>query len=477
MSRTGIPTALLGLLLLGGCTLAPKYSRPEAPVPAQWPSGDAYREAPSGDAPKPAEIAWQEFYTDENLREIIETSLANNRDLRVAVLNVERARSMYNIQRAELLPAAYASGGGARERASTDFTVPGQSRISKAYNVDLGVVAWEVDLFGRVRSLEQQALEAYFATEQARRSAQLLLISSVADAYLSLAASREALALSERTLQTQEEAFGLVRRQYERGIATELDLRRAEVPVEAARGDIARYTQQAARAENALRLLAGGELDEALVPGELSAVAPPASVGAGLSSEVLLERPDVIAAERRLRGAYAQIGAARAAFFPRISLTSTVGTASIELSDLFASGTGTWSYAAQISMPIFDARTWAAYNVSQAERDIAVAQYEKAIQTAFREVADALAVRGTVDRQVAAQEALVHALAEAHRLSLSRFEKGIDSYLGVLDAQRSLFDARQGLISLRLLQRGSQVRLYAVLGGGWRPEELRAAAR
>ncbi len=478
MNKTIAMTVTLGLTLLSGCTLAPKYSRPEAPVPNQWPTGAAYGDARDSDGePKPGEIGWRQFFTDPKLLKVIETALANNRDLRLAALNVERARALYDIQRAELYPVVDAAGSGVRQRASTDFTAPEQSRISKMYEVNLGAVAWEIDFFGRIRSLADEALEGFMATQEARHSTQILLVSSVADAYLTLAASREALALSERTFQTQKEAFNLVKQQYDHGIATELDLRRAQTPVEIARGDIARYTQLAVQAENALRLLAGLPVPDDLLSNELDQVRPQTPLAPGLSSEVLLGRPDIVAAEHRLKGAYARIGAARAAFFPRISLTSTIGTASLELSDLFASGTDTWSYGAQIVMPIFDPRTWSAHRATKVEREIAVAEYERAIQTAFQEVADTLAVRGTVDERVAAQETLVKALSETYRLSLSRFEKGIDSYLGVLDAQRSLFDAQQGLISLRLLQRASQIRLYAVLGGGWQPEEVRAAAQ
>jgi len=478
MNKTIAVTIIMGFSLLSGCTLAPKYARPDAPVSDQWPAGAAYGQGQDATGePKPGEIGWRQFFTDPKLLKIIDAALANNRDLRVAALNVERVRALYDIQRAELYPVVNAGGSGVRQRASADFTAPGQSRISKMYEVNLGAIAWEIDFFGRVRSLAGEALEEFLATQQARHGTQILLVSSVADAYLTLAASREALALSKRTFQMQKEAFSLVKKQYDNGIATELDLRRAQTPVEIARGDVARYTQLAAEAENALRLLVGSSVSQELVSDELDQVSPQTRIAAGLSSEVLLSRPDILAAEHRLRGAYARIGAARAAFFPRISLTSTIGSASLELSDLFASGTGTWSYGAQIVMPIFDPRTWAAHRVSKVEREIAVAEYERAIQTAFREVADALAVRGTVDERVAAQQALVEALTASYRLSLSRFEKGIDSYLGVLDAQRSLFDAQQALIALRLLQRASQIRLYAVLGGGWQPEEAHVAAK
>jgi multidrug efflux system outer membrane protein len=460
-------------LFLNGCTMAPKYLRPQAPVSAEWPKGAAYPDlrAASGE-PMPWELDWRNFFTDEQLRQVIETALANNRDLRLAALNVEKMRALYNIQREELYPTVYGTGSGGKQRASADLAAGGESRTTERYDVNFGVLSWEIDFFGRIRSLKDEALETYLGTKEARRSTQILLVSSVANAYMALAADREALALAENTLKTQRSALELVQRQYDLGIATELDLRRAQIPVAAARGDIARYTQRTAQTENALRLLVGSPVDAELLPAELGPISRPAAITPGLSSEALLRRPDIISAEHQLKGAYARIGAARAAFFPRISLTTTIGTASDELSRLFASGTGTWSYGPEIAMPIFDARTWSAHRVSKVEREIALAHYEKAIQNAFREVADALAVRGTVDQELAAQTSLVEALTETHRLAFLRFEKGIDSYLGVLDSQRTLYDAQQVLVSLRLAQFTSHVKLYAVLGGGWTGEAV-----
>jgi len=260
--------------------------------------------------------------------------------------------------------------------------------------------------------------------------------------------------------------YNLIKKQYETGLANELDLHRAQTQVETARGEVARYSQLVAQDQNALNLLAGSPVPEDLLPRGLEDIKPPRDISPGLSSEVLLRRPDIMAAEHQLKAAYAYIGAARAAFFPRISLTTALGTASNELSGLFDSGNGTWNFTPQIVMPIFDARTWAAYRVSKAQRKIALAQYERAIQTAFREVADALAVKGTVDERLAAQRSLVEALSQTYRLSKKRYESGIDSYLGVLDAQRSLFAAQQGLTTLRLSKLANRVRLYAVLGGG-----------
>jgi len=455
------------VLFLGGCSLAPKYTQPKAPIPVEWPQGAAYEEtgAAAGATTIPA-LSRQDFFTDARLQKVIETALSNNRDLRLAALNVERARAMYGIQRAELFPTVNAVGSGSKQRVPADLSSTGKSMTVEQYGVNLGIASWEIDFFGRIRSLKDRALEEYLATEEARRSAQIALVSEVARVYLTLAADRENLKLARSTLETQQRVYDLVRRQYEVGLVTELDLRRAQTPVDAARGDVARFTQLAAQDQNALNLLAGSPVPEDLLPEDLSSVTPPREISPGLSSEVLLSRPDIVAAEHRLKGAYAFIGAARAAFFPRISLTTSAGTASDELSGLFGSGSAAWSFIPRITMPIFDARTWAALRVSKADRRILLTRYEKAIQTAFREVADALAVRGTINRQVSAQQSLVNAVAETYRLSNKRYTKGIDSYLSVLDAQRSLFAAQQGLISLRLAGLANQVRLYAVLGGG-----------
>jgi len=463
---------ILGVLLfMSGCTLSPKYTQPPAPVPAEWPQGDAYKitQIPF-DAKATSELSWKAFFTDPKLQQIIGTALNDNRDLRIAALNVERVRALYGIQRAELFPVVNAVGEGTKKHLSSDLSSdivnPGNSQTIEQYSVGLGIVAWEMDFFGRIRSLKDQALEEYLATDEARRSAQIALVSEVGRVYLALAADLENLKLARSTLASQQVAYKLIKRQYEVGVVSELDLRQAQIPVDAARGDVARFTQMTAQDRNALDLLAGSKVPENLLPANLASVSPSKDIFAGLPSGVLLNRPDIMAAEHRLKGAYAFIGAARASFFPRISLTTSVGTASGELSGLFGSGSSTWSFVPQISVPIFDARTWAAYQVSKAQQEIALAQYEKTIQAAFREVADSLAVQGTVDQQVAAQQSLANAVADTYRLSNIRYSKGIDSYLGVLDAQRSLYAAQQGLISLRLAKLANQVRLYAVLGGG-----------
>ena len=467
MNKKIILLLVVMFFLANGCTMAPQYSRPDAPVPSEWPTGPAYEETkPSPSVPAAMELPWREFIPDENLRKVIEAALNNNRDLRIAALNVERARAYYGIQRAELLPSVNAAGSMYKERIPADLSSTGSAYTAERYDVNLGIASWEIDFFGRIRNLKDAALEQYLATEEARRSAQIMLVSSIAQVYMALAADKEAFQLVTSTLKTQEDFYRLIKKRADVGMASELDLRRAQSQVDSARGDFARYTQLVAQDENALNLLVGSPVSPELLPADLKNVTPPRDISAGLSSAALLSRPDILAAEHRLKGASANIGAARAAFFPRITLTASAGTASDELSGLFKSGSGTWLFSPQIVVPIFDARTWSAYEVTKVEKEISIAQYEKAIQTAFREVADALAERGTVNQRLAAQLSLVDAMAVTYQLSEARYNKGIDSYLSVLDAQRSLYGAQQGLIMLRLAGINNLITLYKALGGG-----------
>ena len=456
------------IVCLAGCTLAPTYTRPEAPVPSAWPTGPAYNHATTAPvSPSAADIKWRDFFVDEKMRKVIDLALDNNRDLRVAALNIEKAQAQYRIQRAELFPTVNAAGSLSKQRLPADVSGTGQPETITQYGVNLGISSWELDFFGRVRSLKDRALEQYLATEQARRGAQILLVAEVANAYLTLAADRESLKLVQSTLEAQQATYNLIKRRYEVGASSELDLRQSQTRVDAARVDIARYTGQVALDENALNLLIGSPVPAELLPGELGAVTTMQDITPGLSSEVLQRRPDILQAENQLKAANANIGAARAAFFPRITLTTNIGTISAELSGLFKSGQDTWTFAPQIILPIFDAGSrWANLKVAKADREIALTQYEKAIQVAFREVADALAKRGTVGDQMEAQQSLVQATAVSYRLSDARYIRGIDSYLTVLDAQRSLYSAQQGLISLRLARLTSLVTLYKVLGGG-----------
>ncbi len=452
------------LFLVSSCSFAPKYSRPDAPVQPEWPEGDAYQK----NEPSSAQLCdtdWREFIQDECLRSAVENALMNNRDLRIAALNVEKVRARHGIQRGELFPSLSASGTGVRQKLFGDLVGTDDSRIVEQYSVDMGI-SWELDFFGRLRNLKKQALQEYFATEQARRGQQILLISEVARVYLTLAADRENLTLAESTLKTQQDTYSMIEKSCNLGAVSELDLRRAQIPLEIAKSDVARYTRLTALDRNMLDFLSGAAVPEEMLPVDFSNIKPFSGISAGLSSEALLNRPDIIAAEHRLKGAYAFIGAARAAFLPRISLTSSIGTASDELSGLFDSGTGTWSFIPKIIAPLFDARAWSALKVSKVSREIMITEYEKAIQNAFREVSDTLAEQGTIDRQLSAHESLVEASSEAYRLAESRYKAGIDSYLSVLDAQRSLYAQQQTLNMLKLTKLLNRIKLYAVLGGG-----------
>jgi multidrug efflux system outer membrane protein len=467
---TALCLPLGALFFLAGCsTMAPEYSRPAAPVPQDWPSGPAYKES-TGAASRPvADIPWQEFFIDPQLRRLITLALENNRDLRVAVLNIERSRAQYQIQRSDLFPKVDANASATFQRIAEDFSNSGLPQDIHQYNVGIGVSSYELDLFGRVRSLKDQALEQYLATEQARRSVQISLVAEVAVTYLSLAADRERLQLAKETLASQQSSYQLTKRRYEAGVSSALDLHQAQTSVDTARVDIAHFTTLVAQDENALNLVVGSRAEAELFPPSLSeTLTALKDLAPGLPSDVLLSRPDILQAENQLKGFNANIGAARAEFFPRITLVSSVGVGSDDLGRLFtSSGSFVWKFAPQISLPIFDAGSNRAnLKVAEVDRDIAVAQYEKAIQTAFREVADALAQRGTIDEQVAAQQSLTDATSESYRLSLARYEKGVDSYLAVLDSQRSLYSAQQNLISARLSRLANLVTLYKVLGGG-----------
>lgn len=458
-------------MLLSACaSMAPPYERPAAPVPADWPTGPSYGPRTARDGA--SEIAWQEFFSDAKLRELTTLALANNRDLRVAALNIERARALYQVQRADLLPTVEARASMFAQRLPADLTRDGQTTTSHVYEANLGFSNYELDLFGRVRSLNEQALQQYFATTEARRSVQISLVAEVAIVYLTLAADRERLLLARETLASQRASYELVQRRVEAGAATQLDLRRAQTTVDSARADLARFTTLCAQDENALALLVGAPLRAELMPAALAGISPMAELPTGVPSEVLQRRPDILQAEHLLRAANANIGAARAAFFPRVTLTAAGGIASGDLSDLFKGGAGAWSFVPKVVLPIFDGgRNQANLDASQVSREISLAEYERAIQGAFREVADALAQRGTLGDQLAAQQSLVEATEDTHRLSQVRFDEGVQSYLEVLDAQRSLYASQQDLITVRLDRFSNQVRLYRVLGGGWSPRD------
>ena len=476
--RTALTIPLIALSL-GACSLAPVYERPQAPVAAAWKvdgagspraAADAAPSAAADAAPSAAaDIGWRDFYAEPALRRLIDRALEHNRDLRIAILNIEAARAQYGIRRADELPTLGAGASASRQRVPADLSPTGRSTISDRYQVDIGVTGFELDFFGRVRSLEEQALQTYLGTEDARRSAQISLVAEVASAWLRLAADRERLALAKNTQQTRQESLDLVRRSFELGAVSALDVHQADTLLQSARADAARFETVVAQDQNALAQLVGGGVPAALLPDGLEqAVATVAELPAGVPSEVLTRRPDIVQAERALRAANANIGAARAAFFPRITLTASAGTASSTLDGLFEGGSGAWSFVPQLRLPIFEAgRLQASLDVAEIQRDINVAQYEKAIQSAFREVADSLAERATITERIDARRKQVAATQNSLKLSDARYRGGVDSYLSLLDAQRSLYAAEQELIAVRLADATNRVELYKALGGGW----------
>ena len=458
------------LVLSAGCVnLAPKTGPVASPAPAAWPSGPAYAAPAAPAGPAAADLGWRDFLADRRLRDVVDLALTNNRDLRVAALNIERARALYDVRRADLLPSIDAGAAATSQRTPAGVGASPDAVTSHVYNLQVGVASYELDLFGRVRNLKEQALQQYLATEDAHRAARISLVGEVASRWLALAADRELLLLAEETLASQRASLDLIKRRVDVGIASDLTLHQAETTVDVARGDVARFTTQVAQDQNALALVVGAPVPAEILPGEEPFRARATmDVSVGLPSDVLQRRPDIMQAERALRAADANIGVARAAFFPRIALTANAGVASADLSKLFKGGTGAWTFAPQASLPIFAAgRLKGNLAAAKAERGIALAQYERAIQGAFREVADALALRGTVDERIAAQEALVAATDASHRIAEQRFRVGVSSYLDVLDAQRTLYDARKALVAARLAKADDDVTLYKVLGGGW----------
>lgn len=460
LSRTrpaGLLTALAAAAVLAGCSLMPVYERPAAPVATDWPG------AAPGAAPA-APLGWADFVADARLRELMALALQNNRDLRVATLNIEQVRAQYQIRQADQLPNLNLAASGNRQPASGGGT-------SSSYNVGLAMSSWEIDFFGRIASLKEAALAQFLASEAARDAAQTSLVAAVASTWLSLQANDDLLGLTQRTLATRRDSLRLTQLRFDNGATSALDLRQAESLTAAAEATLAQQMRQRALDLNALTLLVGQPLPAALVApatGEATTQSLFRSVPAGLPSDLLTRRADIRQAEQQLIAANASIGAARAAFFPRIALTAGVGTASGDLSGLFKDGSWGFTLSPQALLPIFDAgRNQAGLDSAQVTRAAAVAQYEKAIQSAFREVADALAGRATLGEQLRAQQAQASAEAERFRLAELRYRNGVASFLDVLDAQRSLFATQQGLTQTRLAQQQNQVALYKALGGGW----------
>jgi len=467
-------TPLALALVLAGCVnLAPKYERPAAPVAAAFPTvaGTVSSGNPVA-SEAPAAIAWQHFFTDPRLQQLISLALANNRDLRVAVLNIEAARAQYQIQHSNQFPAINAGITGQRQTTGKD------QPISSIYQAGLSVSAFELDFFSRVKNLSDAALAQFLATEEARKTAQISLIAQVANTYLTYLADEELLALVQQTLKTREESLRLTNLRFENGVSSKLDQQQAVSLVEQARTTLAQAQRQRAQDLNLLTLLVGQPIPDNLPAGATLATTNLPDLPAGLPSDLLVARPDIRAAEQQLIAANANIGAARANYFPRISLTATAGSVSGELSSLFKSGTYGWTFSPQALLPIFDygARR-AGVESATAGRDIAVAQYERSIQTAFREVADALAGQATYSEQLRAQQAVAAAETDRFNLSDLRYRSGTASYLDLLDAQRSLFTAQQQAIQANLLRLQNQVTLYRVLGGGWSEPGPATAAR
>ena len=453
-----VVAALIGL---SGCSLIPDYQRPEAPVDQTW-------DMPAGAHANARRVNWQEFFQSAVLKDLINQSLTNNRDLRVAALNIEKAQAQYRISRADLLPSINASGAGSSQRVPGDLSTTGDNQITHQYSAGVGFTSYELDFFGRVRSLNQQALESYFSTVEAQRSVRLSLIAEVASAYFQLQADQQLLAISRQTLASQQDSYALVKSSYEQQVATELDLSQAESTVRTAEAAQARYERQVAQDKNALVVLVGQPLaPEYFAAIELDALRVDEQLPVGLPSDLLMYRPDILIAEHQLKAANANVGAARAAFFPSITLTAAAGSASADLGQLFAGGQGTWSFVPSINIPIFNAgRNQASLDVAKVQKSIEVANYQKTIQVAFREVADSLVARDSLTTQVTAETLLVQANQRNYTLADSRYKEGVDTYLNALDAQRHLFSSQQSLVTTKLSRINNLVSLYKALGGG-----------
>lgn len=448
---------------LTGCTMNPTYQRPPAPAPAAWPQGEAYQTPTVGAT---SQIRWQAFFQDPALRQLIDLALSNNRDLRKAALNVAAYRAQYRIQRSEIFPEIGLDGSGARSRTPADLTEVGSHTTRGNNRVEVGLTSYELDVWGRIRSLNRSALEVYLASDEAQRGVRIGLIADVAVAYMTWQTDRQLLTVTRSTLANYRHNLGLVTASSDVGTASDLDVRQARTLVDSARGQVQAYIRQVAQDGNALRLLVGTELPAGLRSAPFEGVILE-EISAGLPADLLQQRPDILAAEHQLLAANANIGAARAAFFPSISLTASAGTASNQLSGLFNSGSESWSFVPQIHLPIFTGgRLKASLDYSTIQKEVSVANYEQVIQTAFREVADGLAAKGTWDEQLMSQKDLVQSSDEYSQMAQQRYDDGVDSYLTLLDAQRQLLTARQRLLSDHLAQLTAQVQLYKALGFG-----------
>jgi multidrug efflux system outer membrane protein len=454
--------ALLATGFISGCSLTPEYTRPDAPVAAAYPADSA------GQGERPAaDIGWREFFPDQNLQALIQLALDNNRDLRSAALRIEEARALYNIQSADLWPNVNAGFGATRSRTPASLSLTGQPVISSSYQVGLSLASFELDFLGRVRSLNEAALSLYLASDEARQAAQISLVAEVAKAALAERALAEQQELAQKSLEGRETSYQLAKQRFDVGASSALDLRLNETLMLSARVALVTLTRQHAQAMNGLALLTGKPLNDVTPVQALSTQNIVAELPAGLPSDLLTQRPDIRAAELRLKAANANIGAARAAFFPRITLTAGYGTASNDLAGLFQAGSESWSFSPQVVLPIFDAgRNRSNLSLAEVRKNMAIVDYEKTIQIAFREVADALVARATLDQQIDAQRAVQEAQADRLRLADLRYQNGVSSFIDVLDAQRELFTAEQALVQARLLRLTNAIDLYRSLGGG-----------
>lgn len=455
--------ALLAGLGLAACAPLPTpRERPAAPLPERFAGFDA---AP---APAPAaRIDWRDYFTDARLRVLIERALAHNHELRGALLRVEEARAAYGIQRADRLPTIGAAFDAARARVPADLSPLGRPVVSDQFQLGVGLSSWELDLWGRVRSLNEAALQDYLSSDAARRAVTLAVIAQVADGYLGLRELDERLVLARRTAASREESLRIFRRRVELGATSKLELTQVELLWRQAAALVLQLEQARAVQAHALALLTGAPVEPSPPDARPDADALFRPLQPGLPSELLLHRPDVAAAEHALAAAGAGIDAARAAFFPRITLTGALGTASAELGGLFEAGSRAWNFAPSLSLPIFDGgRLRAALELAEVRREQAVVRYEQAVQAAFRDVSDALAARHWFGEQVELLRATLAVQAERARLAKLRYDSGAARYLEVLDAERELLAVEQQLVQTRRAWLAAQVALYTALGGG-----------
>ncbi|WP_127025835.1 efflux transporter outer membrane subunit [Rheinheimera mangrovi] len=470
MKLKTLSLSALAVLVLSACQLAPEQQAIELPVPQNYAlaSGDS--------GVKAAELHWQQFFSNPKLQQLIELSLANNKDLQIAALNVQRVRALYQIEDSALYPSLDLNASGTRQRLPADLTGTGNAQINQQYSATVGITSYELDFWGKVRNQSEQALQQLYSTEQAQLSSQISLVAELANAWLTYAADQQLLELAAHTLHSQQKTLELTEQSYNLGAASALTLQQVKSTVATAKVDIARYQRLLQRDKNALDLLTGSQVADDLLPDQpLSKILQLPELPAGLPSDLLQQRPDLKAAEHDLLAANANIGIAKAAFFPSISLTANAGSASAELDNLFKSGSGSWSFMPSVNLPIFNmGRTQANLEVAEAQQQVALVTYQQKIQQAFREVSDGLADREGYAAQLQAQQDLANSNQQSFLLSEARFKQGADSYLQVLDAQRSWYSAQQQLISGQQALLASQISLYKVLGGGWQQSNMSA---